>query len=57
MTNFPDESLSNYYLANANLVENLNVYTYPTHILLNSDGSIAKHDVRVDEIPKYLGIR
>lgn len=54
---FPNESYDNYFLVNSDFVNSAMVENYPTNILLNSKGEILKHDVRIDEIPKYLGVK
>jgi len=42
--------LENYFLATYSIIEQLNINTYPTHILVDAKGNVISNDVSINDV-------
>lgn len=49
-----NNDLDNYFLASHDLINRLNISTYPTHILVDSQGNIIDNDVAINDVGSLI---
>ena len=49
-----NNDLENYFLASHDLINRLNISTYPTHILIDSQGNIIDNDVAINDVGSLI---